>query len=240
MQLPRRIHPDPIVESTVEIRFDTLIDRNAVFGVLYYALRDQFPTVEPLPVLQLPEQIRDADPLFAHQPQYRLANANYQVQIGFNVLSISIQSAYPGWATFSEMIQNIYTKLAPLGVIGTVRRLGVRYISFFEGDIFGNLRLKLTVPGYEQGGFPTVCRFELPSGPYVNALSLANQTTFRRVNSDIALTGSIIDIDTSLTGELTDFFHTMPTLLNQAHQSEKELFYNLLTPEFLTSLNPEY
>jgi len=240
MKLPRRIIPDPIVDSTVEIRFDPLIDRNAVFGVLYYALRDQFPTVEPLPMMQLPEPIRDADPLFAHRPQYRLTNDNYQLQIGTNVLTIGVASAYPGWAAFSETIQGIYKKLSPLGVIGPIRRLGIRYISFFEGNIFDNLNLRLTMPGYEAGGFPTTCRFELPSSPFVNILSLANHTHLQRVNSELVLTGSIVDIDTSLTGLMPDFFDQMPDLLNRAHQSEKELFYSLLTPQFLAQLNPEY
>ncbi len=240
MQLPRRINPDPIVDSTVEIRFDSLIDRNAVFGVLYYALRDDFPTVEPLPILQMPEVIRESDPLFAHRPQYRLLNDKYQIQIGSNVLTIGILSAYPGWAVFSSDIQAIYEKLSPLGVIGTIRRLGIRYISFFEGNIFDNLRLQLTVPGYETGGFSTTCRFELPSGLFINTLSLANNTTLQRVNNEKLLTGSIIDIDTSLVGDITDFFDQMPDLIDQAHTAEKKLFYSLLTDSFLVTLNPEY
>ena len=240
MQLPRRIHPDPIVDSIVEIRFDAQIDRNAVFGVLYFALRDQFPNVEPLPILQMPEMVREADPMFAHRPQYRISNNDYQIQIGSNVLTIGVLSAYPGWEAFSSIIQGIYNKLSPLGVIGTVKRLGIRYISFFEGNIFDNLRLQLSVPGHEQGGFPTTCRFELPNGPFINTLSLANHTTLQRVNAGVTMTGSIVDIDTSLTGELNDFFSQMPELIDKAHQLEKELFYSLLTEEFLARLNPEY
>lgn len=240
MKLPRRIHPDPIVDSVVEIRFDAHIDRNAVFGVLYFALRDQFPNVEALPVLQIPEMVREADPMFAHRPQYRISNSDYQIQIGSNVLTIGILTAYPGWEVFSGVILNIYNTLSRLEVIGTVRRLGIRYISFFEGNIFDNLNLQLCVPGYEKGGFPTTCRFELPNGDFINTLSLANHTTLQRGSTGVTMTGSIVDIDISLTGEISNFFEQMSGLLNQAHQLEKELFYSLLTEDFLARLNPEY
>ena len=238
--LPRRISPDPIVDSTVEIRFDPLIDRNAVFGVIYYALREQFPTVEPLPVTQIPEPLREADPFFAFRPQYRIYNERYQVLVGYNVLTISVLGTYPGWSEFFSTIQSVYAKVVPLGVVGPVKRLGVRYISFFEGNILDRLKLHLTIPGHEQIQSPVTIRIELPSGQFVNALSLANHTTLQQTGTNISRVGSIIDIDTSVVTETLNFSEQANELINGAHQSEKELFYSLLTDDFLAELNPEY
>ncbi len=236
--LPRRLRPDPIIDATVEIRFTPLIDKNAVFGVLYFSLKDVFPSVENLPIVQLPEIMREQDPLFAFRPLYRLYNDNYQVQIGYNVLSIHSLGEYPGWDKFSEVIFNVLKKVQPLEVIGNINRLGVRYISFFEVNIFKELILQLSVPNYPKTDYHTILRMELPSDRYVNILQLSNKAIIQK--SGLSITGSIVDIDTNIIENMPDFFTEMKEHINKAHQAEKDLFYSLLKPEFLKSLNPEY
>ena len=241
MPLPRRIYPDPIIDSIVEIRFNPLIDRNAVFGVIYYALREDFPTVDTLPVQQIPESLRAVDPLFAFQPQYRISNDRFRVQVGPDVLSVSVVGAYPGWQTFSEVIKSVFTTVAGLNIVGDVHRLGLRYVSVFEGDLLaGNLKLSVLVPGYEEGGYPTTLRVQLPNDPFLTVLHLTNHASVQQVGTEQVRTGSFIDIDTGFNGTIADFFNQMDYWLNVAHDSEKELFYSLLTDEFLVTLNPEY
>ncbi len=59
-----------------------------------------------------------------------------------------------------------------------------------------------------------------------------------------ARVGSIIDIDMSNSGVSTQtskqFFQEVDALLEQGHDTQKDLFFRLLKPEFLATLNPVY
>ena len=63
MSLPRNIERCPIIDALVEIRFETALNPNAVFGLIYGALMNDYPgKVENLPILQVPEAVRKNDP----------------------------------------------------------------------------------------------------------------------------------------------------------------------------------
>jgi uncharacterized protein (TIGR04255 family) len=70
MKLPKTINPCPIIDALLEIRFRTTTHPNAVFGLIYNTLQEDFPRVESLPILQLPDQVRAADPNFKYKPHY--------------------------------------------------------------------------------------------------------------------------------------------------------------------------
>jgi uncharacterized protein (TIGR04255 family) len=53
-------------------------------------------------------------------------------------------------------------------------------------------------------------------------------------------TGSVIDIDSFTTDVKGEFMNVLSTFLEHAHHSEKQLFFKILKPEFLNSLNPIY
>ena len=52
--------------------------------------------------------------------------------------------------------------------------------------------------------------------------------------------GSVIDIETVLENNIDDFFGQMKELVEEGHVEEKKLFFSLLKPEYLETLNPEY
>lgn len=236
--LPRRLNPDPIIDSTVEIRFDPIVDKNAVFGIIYLALKDKFPVVEQLPVMQLPEAIREQDPLFSSKAHYRLVGDNYSVQVGSHVLSVHGHGEYRGWSNYSQIIFEIFEKIKEYKVIDEVTRLGVRYISFFDSNIFEGIKLNVALPGYSLPTYPATVRLEIPSGDFIRVLQVVNNATI--IQNNVSKVGSIIDIDTVSVNGIYSFFNNMGELIERAHQLEKELFYGLLKEHFLTSLNPEY
>lgn len=236
--LPRRLRPDPIIDSSVEIRFNPLVDKNAVFGIIYLALKEKFPLVEQLPVMQLPEAIREQDPLFSSKAHYRLVGENYSVQIGSHVLSVHGHGEYQGWSNYSQIIFEIFEKIKDYKVIDEVTRLGVRYLSFFDSNIFEGIKMNLSIPGYSLPTYPATVRLEIPSDDFIRVLQIVNNVTI--IQDNTPKIGSIIDIDTVSANAIPDFFNNMSTLIEQAHQLEKELFYGLLEEHFLATLKPEY
>jgi uncharacterized protein (TIGR04255 family) len=235
MKLPKTITPCPIKDALLEIRFSTKMHPNAVFGLIYNALRHDFLNkVESLPILQLPEALRAADPNFRYKPHYKISNDTIVVQIGPDVLSISSFPKYIGWEAFSKKIISIIDKVEKIKIIDKVNRLGIRYVNFFESDIFTNINVKICIQEKNINYKNTVIRTEIGHKDFKSTLQIANNA----YNQTTA--GSVIDIDTFKENGLDDFFKQKETIINSGHTKEKELFYSLLKKEFLTSLNPEY
>lgn len=234
MNLPKKIDPCPIIEALIEIRFSALIHENAVFGLFYNVLKEDFPKVESLPILQLPEPLRMADPNLKFKPHYKIINQDFIVQIGPDVFSIASVPKYIGWGVFSNKIFDILSRINQLKVINDVLRLGIRYINFFEEDIFNDIDLSISLKDNKIDYKNTVIRTEISQEDFSSSLQIANNV------NNVDRIGSVIDIDTFTSLNLDKFFSNKETIINRGHQKEKELFFSLLKEEFLKKLNPNY
>ena len=238
MVFPEKITPCPIIETVFELRFKSSINSNAVFGIIYSALQAQFPKVETLPILQIPEAIRKNDPNLRYKPSYKISNDNYIVQIGDEVIAISSNVNYPGWKNYSEVLLNVLTSLHKIKVIQNIERVGLRYINFFENiNIFDNVNIKLNMYQKEISNKNTFIRTEEHGAIFVGTIQVANNISVKNK------VGSLIDIDVyndNNKNKLDNFFSTKKEFIDKAHLFEKKLFYDLLTEDFLKSLNPVY
>jgi uncharacterized protein (TIGR04255 family) len=145
MKLPKSISPCPIKEAVAEIRFDSNVPADAVFGIIYQALKKDFREAKPLSILNVPAEIRTADQGLAFQPHYRLQNDVSVVLIGPKVISVGMRGDYPGWTDHSKRIKDTLDQFNQTGIPTKVLRVGLRYISFFAFDIYPNLLLKIMV-----------------------------------------------------------------------------------------------
>lgn len=238
MTLPKIINPCPIVEAIVEIRFDTVIVADAVFGLIYNAFKDSYPKIEKLGILQIPEAIRLKDPELMDKPHYKLSNDNFIFQIGPNAVSIISPMDYIGWEKFFDEILRSFKIIDELQIINKIKRVGLRYINFFDFDIFEKINLNIKFHDSPLQSNQTSLRSEIPAGNFINTLQIVNRAEISMKNE--RKHGSIIDIDTVLNGEYDNFFKDIKTILEDGHIKEKELFFGLLKPDLLESLNPKY
>ncbi len=235
MILPEKIENCPIIDAIVEIRFETNIYPHAVFGVLFHALKHRFPNVENLPILQLPEQLREMDPKLKYSPHYKATDGAYQVQIGPRVFTLSSPVPYAGWRAFSEVLHSCYATLFSLNVIEKVTRLGIRYINFFDLDIFDKINLQVTLNNELHIPINTHLRTQLAAGDFLVNLHISNSAKFENRS------GSILDLDTYKEyDEEMDFKDHMGSELDKGHEIEKKAFFSLLNAAFLHSLHPVY
>ncbi len=234
MVLPKKITPCPVIDALVEIRFIPNTHPNAVFGLIYSALQNSFPNVENLPILQIPEPLRNIDPNLKYKPHYKISNTEYVVQIGSDVISISSYPNYSSWSSFYNKIIDVLNSIEKSSVIKTVLRVGIRYINFFENDIYNKINLNISINNSTIDYKSTVFRTEIIKSDFVNTLQVANNI------NNMDRIGSLIDIDTSTMTNLDKFFTEKDKILNKGHQYEKEIFFSLLKNDFLNSLNPEY
>lgn len=238
MKIPRKINPCPIIEAIVEIRFESNVPPDAVFGVVYNEFKEEYTKVEKLPILQLPEVLRTKDPNLKYQPYFKLIHENYLLQIGPNVLSIVNVTDYVGWSTFSSKINDTFVKIGELGFISKASRLGIRYINFFEVDIFENINLTFSLAGNPFVSEQITFRSTLTTGKFLSNLHILNKGNVTVKN--VSKSGSIIDIDTYIQDEENNIFSNILELLEVGHKEEKNLFFKLLKDDFLKKFNPEY
>jgi len=234
MNLPKNINPCPIVDALLEVRFISNINDNAVFGLIYSVLQKDFQKVETLPIFQLPDIVRTKDPNLKYKPYYKISNDNFVIQIGPNVISISSFPKYLGWESFSKIIFDVLLKIENIEIINIIERIGIRYINFFETNIFEKVNIKVCIGNDDILYKNTIVRTEIEQEEFNSTLQITNNAV---INGKF---GSIIDIDTFKNSDLESFFSHKTDIVNNGHLREKELFYSLLKSDFLNTLNPKY
>ena len=91
MKLPKKISPCPILEAIIEIRFSTTLPEDAseaFFGLVYQEISDEYPGIERLPILQLPEAVRNMDDSLKYQPYYRLKGDKFLINLSPRVFGL--------------------------------------------------------------------------------------------------------------------------------------------------------
>ena len=238
MSLPRNIERCPIIDALVEIRFETALNPNAVFGLIYGALMNDYPgRVENLPILQVPEVVRINDPALKFKPLYKIINEEVVIKIGNDMLSISSAIPYIGWEKFKDHISKIIKVVYDKKIINRVSRLGHRYVNFFDFDILDRITLSFQMTeGYSTESVQITTQVQ--DGDFESTIQFSNTAVFN--NRGIQKKGSIIDIDTFRNYEGNQFLENIIPEINSAHMAEKNLFFSLLKPEFIKDLNPVY
>lgn len=239
-RLPKKITPCPIFEAVVELRFDSNTPSDAIFGIIYNEIRTEFPTVEKLPILQVPEAIRSKDPNLIYQAHYALHQGKFIFKIGPKVLIFSNLNEYMGWeALFPKVIQ-IINKINNTKVIERAERIGIRYINLFKYSILEKIHLDIRLTGKELVEETTNLRTELTDGDYLKIVNIANNIKITSKNYNGL--GSLIDIDCiyEFSPSESEYFNAFEKVIDNGHEIEKQTFFSLLKEDFLADFNPEY
>ncbi len=239
MTLPKIINPCPIKEATVEIRFESALPPDAIFGVVYNELKDSYKDSQALPILQIPELVRINDPNLAFQPHYRIKKDDFLLQIGPKMISLSVTEVYPTWEEYLKEMLDVFRKINKIGFISNIIRVGLRYINVFEIDILKQINLSITIKNSEISNKETFVRTLFEEKKFQTVLQIGNNLVLQKGDGS-QIIGSIIDIDVSTMENGVNFFENMKPLLEEAHTVEKEKFFGLLKAEFLETLNPVY
>lgn len=238
-KLPQEISPCPIVEVTIEIKFSTKLPHNAIVGIVYNAFKDEFSNIESLPISQIPEEIRLNDPNFKFKVFHRFAGVIYSIQVGFDVITLHCNSPYSGWGKFFPEITKFIERVKSTNIISHVVSVSLRYINFFQDDIFKNTNVSIEIMGNKVEDGKSVMRFELPHGEYIQVYQIANNTEIEDQKKGVRMSGSLLDI-TIIQESPQNFFEKSNEIIDKMHTEEKNIFFGLLNKDFLLKLNPSY
>lgn len=242
MRIPIKLNLCPIIESVFEIRFDSKLDANIVFALIYGKLKDDFPKIEALPLSEMPASLRDTDPDLKYQPAYKLHykdNDNIVLQICAKSVGFSFTPEYCGWKEFSSFVKHYLSVIHETGVVGRVVRIGFRVINFIDGNVFDGekIRLKIHLGKEEIPYKETSIKTVFSDGDYHSTVSIVNNAQLKKVAP--VRSGSVIDVDT-FSVSCERFFDNASDFLENIHKVEKNVFFSLLTDQYLESMQPEY
>ena len=239
MQNPSKLNPDPIINASVEFRFNATVSNEAVLGVFLVHAGDEYSNFQKLPIADIPAEMRNSDPNLKYAPWFQLVHDDYRLQLGPNVLSISNPIKYKGWnSNFYPFVCKITKLLKKSNLIKEYTRLGLRYVDFFKGDIFEHTTISIKCNDKPLKAKQTSISF---TKSYNNVEARVNITNKAMVTIDNKQSmGSVIDTDTYILSTKLLEPDELNKEINSMHDIASDVFFNLLTKDFVNSLNPEY
>lgn len=239
MTRPTKITPDPIIDAVVELRFDSSVPADAILGMLFAQVKPKYKDFKKLPIADFPEEIRVNDPNLRFNPYYQCEVDSYRLNIGPRVISLANTGSYAGWKeNYYPELKEVLGCLEKSGIVDNFKRLGIRYIDFFELNIFDKINLSISLHNEPLDALQQTFNAVFKNGDYLTRVQVVNN-----VNAKVNKTeksGSIIDTDTYVEREEGFSFNDTDKMMDQCHELSVNFFFDLLKQEFLDTLNPEY
>jgi uncharacterized protein (TIGR04255 family) len=244
--VPNRLKNEPLYEAVWEIRF---APRQAALelltGQLHLELKKlgwEITGLSHLPASNVPPTLRQTDATFRYMPVVRLDGSPLSVAIGERVVVLSCLRPYTGWSRFGACIRQLAEILRTSDLMGQPERFSLKYLDVIQGTPdLGALAMTVRVGDRALSAEPLQLRAELQAGDLVHIVEVALPSTIRLQTGE-ELRGCAIGTDTLCVaeGEALEFWNRFAERLEHVHSSNKDLFFTLLSPATLQSLEPEY
>lgn len=244
MNLPKKIHPDNLVETIVEIRMHPLCAPELWAGMVSSRLLSIGYSFLPIPQVNVsfaPEGRPDAKFQKSFPDSAGIfVKDNIRFMMQRNCLTFNCKlGMYVGWDTYSTEIEKVMKAVKESGIAKSFNRTELRYISEYK-DIPILDYIKGTIDVEEAGlGFN---RQELKlSKTEENIKVFVSLTNLnKRKTPQGEYKSSLFDVNVYENFSESESISVIIDSLNKAHQIEKETFFGLLKNDFIKSLNPEY
>ena len=231
---PVKLKKDLIQDSVVEIRFEPAVPKDQVLVKIFEGLYKDFPNSKDVQVPPL--EMRAVEP-FKYLVTNVLHNNEYSVGFGGNSIVFNCINGYKGWQTYFGVISNYLSHFFAIGLFSEVVRVGLRYVNVFADTNNLSKNIQLDINFHNIGNYTA-------HNATINLQLKKNDCQFILNIVDTALVngkaGSVLDIDVTKLVSAASTFENICTLINEVHREEKEIFINILDPEFLETLGPSY
>lgn len=232
MDLPVKITPDNLKDSIFQIRFESTFEELFVLGEFKNITKDilSYHSSESIKNIDNKEFTIERKDI----GYFTDLNNVFKININENSISFNVIDNYVGWDNYFLFISKVLKELFSNNFFKSFSSLGIRFISIYENDILGNLKIKFDNflnPANTNTHIST--RF-IKSNSLVILNIINSITDNERENSYID-----IDIVKKLNSEFLDFEELINTA-HEMHQTEKEIFFSILSDDYLKTLNPSF
>ena len=247
MILPKKITPDRIRESIVQVFFTSQIPFEPLIGYLYEPFKelDLRFTNRPIRQQNEPSGITQPPGIEIIVPQYLFFNDKFKIQVLNGSLFFNCIGDYPGWQHYFSFVKDVVNKVSQRQIVEFGNRVGVRYISEFPNlDILQvidfNMSLRVIKNSLNSANF----KLEWNDDSYRIIVNLGVKLPVKPIIvknlTPKSFDVSFIDIDVIHENLPKYNLNELFSIIESTHTKEKEIFFGLLKEDFLETLNPEY
>lgn len=239
IKIPKKLNPDLLQDSIVEVRYDLSIDYEIAIGKIHEVLTSlgynyMSPYIKP------EANQRDfAINFTVLQPIFFKKDIRIKLTPDSFVFNCNFAdgSGYIGWNSYFPQIKTAIEKITKLNIIDKFTRIGLRYInSLYNVNIYEKLiqDVRIKIPEIKTNS--TTFLTQINSGDFNINLKVQNNLEVKGKTDKV----SLIDIDVFRNIEkemkITDLIKT----IDLAHTKEMDLLIRILDPEYVKTLKPEY
>lgn len=244
MKLPKKISPDRIRDSIVEVRYNPKVPFEVAIGVIYTALDNSYSyTNRPIENIPVPKP-NNTNELTLNLGSYNLFyNEKIKIQLSPGSFIFNCRNNnYIGWEMYLPEILKVLNQVSSVEIIENFTRIGIRYISDYEDfDLSKSVNFDFSFGMPEVKSTQYSFRTEFNSHGSRIIINLGNKIPKKSIKTNKIVSVTSIDVDSIFDiPEKTHDLDIIKHFLNSAHKKEKEIFFKLLKPEFLKKLNPQY
>ncbi len=229
---------ETVKEAIVEIRFSSV--KSGAELDLLKKFEKGYPQMEELLLLQqVPKAILKKE--FKYKPWYKRTNKSFVLKIGSNVINVSNEVAhndkYIRWDEgFFQEIEKTLKSLKETKVVQRFERIGIRYVDFFEFNVFEETSLCVEWKEGKDFSKNLTLVTDVQNEEFTSRIQISNQATMKNEEEK---RGSLIDIDTFLNfnKEEEKSFSEIKSLIQKGRNVMRENFINLLKPSFREKYN---
>lgn len=245
-KIPISIDNCPIVEATIELRFQSQLQDNLLLSKALAVLSDEYPEFEPLDAANIPLALVQNNEAFRFAAHFRVSKGR-NVYVGMGPRSISVthsvreDNPYAGWAEFKAVLDNALKLVEPLNIIDEYNRVGIRYVNYLgEIQIEDVTDIKVTLPKEEEETVQSLfLNYEVEKGHVKSNIRIGSKVEIRDRNQiEADRTGLVLDIDVyqtrSVKAGATD------KAVEALHKEVKKHFFEILSSTYISQHDPVY
>ena len=164
----------------------------------------------------------------------------FAILIGDHSTIVSCRKPYVGWRKFSPLIFNVVNSLRQTELIASVERFAVKYVNLIqEKDLktqFSAVNLEAQMGKYGLTDHLTMFRTEIEDKGFTNIVEIVPNSNLQMLTGE-RLTGLLLTIDT-IHKNPSKFWDDSEKLINAAHDTEKNFFFEILSENALKKCDP--
>lgn len=247
MPFPQKLNPDKLKDTLIEISYAQGVPQELLLGVAWSIL-------EPLGYRYLPVPIQNTNMALAGNQQVALGWEGNgggffikdDVRIQFadqQIIFNCLEDKYVGWDKYFQVISDAVAGLFDKEVAKSFTRAGIRYISEFKNiAIYQGIKGVVDFSGAGLKLDNSILRLTDEADNLNACVTLTNKA--KRISpspqGQRIVEASLIDVTVYENFNPTSDLNILWGKLQQIHTRQKEIFFGLISSDFLSTLNPEY
>lgn len=243
MKLPKKISPDCLIDTFVQIRYiPNKFPTEAVLGVLFNALDDTYVYLDNSPPIDPNSQLITIGP--ANMQMFVRDSIQVTLQPYSILFNKTPNEPYQGWKDYFDNIKHFIEVAFSINLFKQIDSIGVRYVSkYVNKDIKEIVKYNFSF-GFQEVASKTYSfktEFEFNSKRVI--LNLHNMLPENPISTNMGL-GNLfsthVDIDVISNNLGVNEANALYNSIQETHDVEKEIFWRLITEEYKQTLLIQY